>query len=411
MKLRSKKTTLIASISVMAVSSLMIIGMANLVENTDSKVKSAPYEVDTADLILEDKKADVIPVDFDMVMETEPQTEAQEKTEAQTEPVTEEETTSAYDGRFMVNVNEYLNVRVSPDENSEVVGKLYAGAGGTVLESNAEWTKVSSGSVEGYAATQYLVFGADAEAKAKEVGVLRTTILEDSIRVRKSPSTDAGVWGLAEKDDVYHANQILDGWVEIPFEGETGYISADYAKVELVIATAVSIEEEQEQIRLEEERKAAEEAERIKQQKMAEAEAKRVEAASQFVETVQTSPYNLSEDDVYLLACLVCAEAASEPYEGKLAVANVVLNRLKGGSYGSTISDVIYARNQFSVVTNGRLSSVMSSGPNSDSIAAAREAVSGVNNVPDYANFRSCSVANYGRYNNYSIIGNQVFFN
>lgn len=279
MKLRSKKAAMFTSISVMTVSSLMIIGMAGIVSNTDSKVKNAPYEADTEGFVLEEKKADVIPVDFDMVMATEPQTEAQETAEPQTEPVTEEETTSAYDGKFMVNVNEYLNVRVNPDENAEVVGKLYAGAGGTVIENGAEWTKIRSGNVEGYASTQYLLFGGDAEAKANEVGVLKTTILEDSIRVRKAPSTDAGVWGLAEKDAVYNASQILDGWIEIPYEGETGYVSADYAKVELVVATAISIEEEQEQIRLEEERKAAEEAERIRKQEAAEAEAKRVAAA------------------------------------------------------------------------------------------------------------------------------------
>jgi spore germination cell wall hydrolase CwlJ-like protein/SH3-like domain-containing protein len=420
MKLRSKKTTLLASLSAMTLSVVVIVGIANLVDNTDSKVKNASYEVDITDFALEDRKADVVPVGFEMVMATESQTEVSEDQEeaeldtelqAETETDAEEETKSAYSGKFMVNVNEYLNIRVAADENSDVVGKLYAGAGGTVLEKGDEWTKISSGSVEGYVSTQYLLFDEEAEAKANEVGVLKTTILEDSIRVRKSPSTDAGVWGLAEKDEVYNANQVVDGWAEINFEGETGYVSTDFVKVELVVATAISIEEEQEQIRLEEERKAAEEAEKIRQQEEQEAEAKRVAAANQFVETVQTSAYNVSEDDVYLLACLVCAEAASEPYEGKLAVANVVLNRLRSGIYGTTISDVIYAKNQFSVVNNGRLSSIISSGPDSESIKAAKEAVSGVNNVPNYSNFRSCSVANYSSYNNYSIIGNQVFFN
>lgn len=410
MKLRSKRTKLLASISVMSVLSLGIVGVAEIVNNTDSKVKSASYEAETKQLAEEDRKADIIPVDFQMVMETEPQTEKQEETEAATEPAAEEKA-SAYDGKFMVNVNEYLNVRAEADENAEVVGKLYEGSGGIVIENGQEWTKISSGNVEGYASTQYLLFGSEAEAKANEVGVLKTTILEDSIRVRKSPSTEAGVWGLAGKDEVYNAGSVADGWAQINYEGETGYVSIDYARVELIVGTAISIEEEQEQIRLEEERKAAKEAEERRKKEEAEAEARRVAAANQFVETVQTSAYNISEDDVYLLACLVCAEAGSEPYEGKLAVANVVLNRLRSGSYGSTISDVIYAKNQFSVVKNGRLSSVMSSGPNSGSIAAAKEAVSGVNNVPDYPNFRSCSVANYKNYNNYTIIGNQVFFN
>lgn len=95
----------------------------------------------------------------------------------------------------------------------------------------------------------------------------------------------------------------------------------------------------------------------------------------------------------------------------KLAVANVVLNRLNGGAYGSTMSAVIYAPGQFSVAASGRLASVMAAGPNSESITAAKDALSGTNNVPNYSSFRSCGGANYSNYNNYSIIGNQVFYN
>ena len=76
------------------------------------------------------------------------------------------------------------------------------------------------------------------------------------------------------------------------------------------------------------------------------AEAKEQEKTVQeerFEETVQTDAYNVSYDDAYLLACLVYAEAGSEPYEGKLATANIVLNRLNSGKYGNTISDVINA--------------------------------------------------------------------
>ena len=75
------------------------------------------------------------------------------------------------------------------------------------------------------------------------------------------------------------------------------------------------------------------------------------------------------------------------------------------------MSDVIYARGQFSVAASGRLATVLSQGPNSESVRAAEEAISGVNNVPNYANFCALYVANYSRYNNYTIIGNQVFYN
>ena len=104
------------------------------------------------------------------------------------------------------------------------------------------------------------------------------------------------------------------------------------------------------------------------------------------------------------------AEAGGECYEGKLAVANIVLNRLNSGKYGSSISDVIYASGQFSVVRNGALDKAIANGPNSGSVQAAEEALSGVNNVPDYTSFCTLAVAKYSRYSAYSVIGNQVFY-
>ncbi len=408
MKLRSRITTVVASVAAMVLSGVIIVSAAQLVP-TDKDI-----ETETSgkkeDVVIEDT-ADVAAVEKEIVMAEEPETMETVVEPAAEEPVTESETVSAYADKFMVNIDEYLNVRAAADGNSEVIGKLYAGAGGTVLEWGAEWTKISSGSVEGYAATEYLLFGADAEAKANEAGQRIVTILEDSLRVRKLPSIDAGVWGLTDKGSTYVAGKVENGWAEINYDGETGYVSLDYASVELVVGKAVSIAEEQEQIRLEEEKKKQAELEKQRKLEEAAAEEKRVAAASQFVETVQTSSYNVSEEDVYLLACLVHAEAGWEPYEGKLAVANVVLNRLNSGKYGNSISAVIYAKGQFSVAASGRLSTVMAQGPNSESIKAAKEALSGVNNVPNYMNFRSCGVANYSSYNNYSIIGSQVFFN
>ena len=104
------------------------------------------------------------------------------------------------------------------------------------------------------------------------------------------------------------------------------------------------------------------------------------------------------------------AEAGGECYEGKLAVANIVLNRLNSGKYGNTISDVIYASGQFSVVRNGALDRAISNGPNSESVQAAADALSGTNNVSEYTSFCTLAVAKYGRYSAYSIIGNQVFY-
>ncbi|MDO7907185.1 cell wall hydrolase [Paenibacillus sp. JX-17] len=93
-----------------------------------------------------------------------------------------------------------------------------------------------------------------------------------------------------------------------------------------------------------------------------------------------TRSYNVSPKELLMLQKIVMAEAEGEPYEGKVAVANVVLNRLRSANFPDTIKDVIYQRAQFSPVANGRFNRVT---PNKDSIRAAAEALNGRKEVPD----------------------------
>lgn len=83
--------------------------------------------------------------------------------------------------------------------------------------------------------------------------------------------------------------------------------------------------------------------------------------------------------DLLLLAKIVEAEAGSEPYAGKLAVASVVMNRLHNADYPDTLKGVIYAPGQFSPAGNGSLEREK---PSKDSLKAAKAALSGENNVP-----------------------------
>ncbi|OKP94592.1 cell wall hydrolase [Paenibacillus sp. P32E] len=93
-----------------------------------------------------------------------------------------------------------------------------------------------------------------------------------------------------------------------------------------------------------------------------------------------TWSYAVSEEDLLLLQKIVMAEAEGEPYQGKVAVANVVLNRLRSANFPDTIHDVIYQKSQFSPVANGRLKRVK---PNGDSIKAVTAALSGTKAVTD----------------------------
>lgn len=81
-------------------------------------------------------------------------------------------------------------------------------------------------------------------------------------------------------------------------------------------------------------------------------------------------------DEVYWLARIISAEAKGEPMKGKMAVGNVVLNRVRSSAYPNTIYGVIFDRRygiQFSPVANGTIYQT----PTVDSIIAAKMCLEG----------------------------------
>ena len=82
---------------------------------------------------------------------------------------------------------------------------------------------------------------------------------------------------------------------------------------------------------------------------------------------------NSGDKDLYLLAKLVHGESRGEPYKGKVAVAAVVLNRVKSSSFPNSISGVIYQKGAFSAVSDGQINL----SPDNESIKAARDAMNG----------------------------------
>lgn len=58
-------------------------------------------------------------------------------------------------------------------------------------------------------------------------------------------------------------------------------------------------------------------------------------------------------DDMEMIAQLVEAEAGNQDLEGKRFVVDVVLNRVDSDQFPNTVEEVIYEKNQFSVIKNG----------------------------------------------------------
>lgn len=80
-----------------------------------------------------------------------------------------------------------------------------------------------------------------------------------------------------------------------------------------------------------------------------------------------------NSNDVYLLAKLVYGEGRGEPYTGQVAIAAVVLNRVKNPSFPNSIAGVIYQPGAFDVVSDGQINL----SPDASALKAARDAMAG----------------------------------
>ncbi len=79
--------------------------------------------------------------------------------------------------------------------------------------------------------------------------------------------------------------------------------------------------------------------------------------------------------DLQLMARAVNGEARGEPYTGQVAVAAVILNRVKHSSFPNTISGVIYQPGAFTAVSDGQINAPISS--DSTVYKACRDAMNG----------------------------------
>ena len=88
----------------------------------------------------------------------------------------------------------------------------------------------------------------------------------------------------------------------------------------------------------------------------------------------QTGGLNgFSSSEVYLLAKTIYAEGRGEPYTGQVAIAAVVLNRVRSGQFPNTISGVVYQKHAFTAVSDGQINLT----PNETAMRAARDAING----------------------------------
>ncbi len=93
----------------------------------------------------------------------------------------------------LANVEGNINIREAASTDASMVGKLPENAGCEILGTEGDWTHISSGEVEGYVLSEYLLTGDAAITKANEVARYTATVNTDSLRVRLEPNTTSEI--------------------------------------------------------------------------------------------------------------------------------------------------------------------------------------------------------------------------
>ena len=154
---------------------------------------------------------------------------------------------------------DYTYIRSAPDEDSDWVGKLYKDSAAQVLEYLDGWTKIRSGSAEGYVPADTLITGNEAQEHAKEYENNKVTVTASVLNVRDGQGTDANILTQIEMDEQYQVTgEPVDGWYPVKVGDIDGWVSGNYVTQETSYYYGETKEEEEQRIaeeKAEEERK------------------------------------------------------------------------------------------------------------------------------------------------------------
>ena len=146
---------------------------------------------------------------------------------------------------------EYINIRQEPDENGEVVAKIYNDNAATIISKTGDWYQITSGNAFGYVKADYLVTGDEASAIAEKVQYHIARIHPEELYIRSEKSEESTAVGSVHQADEVDAVSYDNGaWIQIVADdGTKGYINAYYADYLTCYPGAETLEEEQDRLR------------------------------------------------------------------------------------------------------------------------------------------------------------------
>ena len=342
-------------------------------------------------------------------------------------------TTAMASGIGVIDAKDMLDIHAEANAASAVVGQVMEDGHVAILAKYNDWVQIQAGEIAGWVPAENLVeteiSNEEAVAANEQVIAERTgaTASEDEFFAEEEVQQDETAALQAEASEAAQNEieevQTAEEAARIEAEAQAKAAAEEAARLEAEAQAKAAEEaarleaeaqakaaEEAAQLEAEAQAKAAEEAARLEaeaQAKAAAEEAARIAAEAQqaalAAQAAQTAA--ISAEELKLLANIIYCEAGSESYVGKVAVGNVIMNRVKSASQPNTITEVVYAKRQFSPVRNGSLQRALSSDKaDAACYQAAIEALAGAQPVGGKLFFRR----NNGRSG--QVIGHHVFY-
>ena len=328
-------------------------------------------------------------------------------------------TTAMASGIGVIDAKDMLDIHAEANTASAVIGQVMEDGHVAILAKYNDWVQIQAGEIAGWVPAENLVeteiSNEEAVAANEQVIAERTgeTASEDEFFAEEEVQQDetAALQAEASEAAQNEIEEVQAAEEAARIEAEAQAKAAAEEAAQLAAQAQAKAAEEAAQLAAEAQAKAAaEEAARIAaeaQAKAAAEEAARIAAESQqaalAAQAAQTAA--ISSEELKLLANIIYCEAGSESYVGKVAVGNVIMNRVKSASQPNTITEVVYAKGQFSPVRNGSLQRALSSDKaDAACYQAAIEALAGAQPVGGKLFFRR----NNGRSG--QVIGHHVFY-
>ncbi len=324
-------------------------------------------------------------------------------------------TTAMASGIGVIDAKDMLDIHAEANTASAVIGQVMEDGHVAILAKYNDWVQIQAGEIAGWVPAENLVeteiSNEEAVAANEQVIAERTgaTASEDEFFAEEEVQQDetAALQAEASEAAQNEIEEVQTAEEAARLEAEAQAKAAAEEAAQLEAEAQAKAAEEAARLEAEAQAKAAEEAARLEaeaQAKAAAEEAARLEAeAQQAALAAQTAA--ISAEELKLLANIIYCEAGSESYVGKVAVGNVIMNRVKSASQPNTITEVVYAKGQFSPVRNGSLQRALSSDKaDAACYQAAIEALAGAQPVGGKLFFRR----NNGRSG--QVIGHHVFY-